>query len=58
MLNKVKGRKLDPRMVSNQKWEIQYIASKFKIKPDKVRQAKKAVGKSRNKVYKYIRENF
>jgi hypothetical protein len=54
---KVKGKKLDPRFVSNQKWEIQYIASKFGISPEQVRDVKKLVGRSRRKIYKEIRDN-
>jgi len=55
MSNKVKGRKMDNNFVSNQVWEIQYIASKFAIKPEKVREIKKLVGKSRQKIYNYIK---
>lgn len=56
---KTKRRKFaDTLMVSNQKWEIQYIASKFGIYPEQVRDAKKAIGRSRRKLYAYIRENI
>ena len=53
--NKVKGKKMDSNTVSNQKWEIQYVASKFGIKPEKVRAAKKITGRSRHKLYNYLR---
>lgn len=49
-------RKMDPNFVSTQKWEIQYVATKFKVKPEKVREAKKTVGKSRRKIYNYLRK--
>lgn len=55
-LPKVKGRKLDPNFVSSQKWEIQYIATKFKVKPDVVRRLKKELGKSRRKIYAALRQ--
>lgn len=48
----------DPKMVSNQKWEIQYIATKFGITPEEVRAVKKSVGRSRRKVYKEITEKY
>lgn len=54
---KKKTKKMDPRFVSNQKWEIQYIASKFGIYPEQVRDVKKKVGRSRLRIYKEIREN-
>lgn len=55
-------RKLDPNFVSSQKWEIQYIADKFKkedkkVTPELVRNLKKKVGsKSRRKLYAAIRQ--
>ena len=55
--NKVKGKKMDSNFVSLQKWEIQYVSSKFKVRPDKVREAVKKVGKSRHKVYAYLKNN-
>jgi len=36
---------------------IQYIASKFGISPEQVRDVKKLVGRSRRKIYKEIRDN-
>lgn len=48
-------KKMDPNFVSNQKWEIQYVSNKFRVKPEKVREAKKKVGTSRRKIYNYLR---
>ena len=52
---KVKGRKMDSNFVSNQIWELTYIARKFAVTIDLVRQAKKTCGKSRRKIYSYIK---
>ena len=49
------NRKMDANFVSNQAWEIQYIALKFGITCEMVRMAKKLVGKSRRKIYNYIK---
>ena len=51
-----KRKKLDPRFVSSQRWELRYIATKFGIKPEQVLAIKKQTGKSRIKVYRAIRE--
>lgn len=58
MSNKVKGKRLDPNFVSSQPYEISYIAKKFGITPEQVRQAKRMVGKSRHRIYSYIRNNY
>lgn len=48
---------LDPKQVSlNQKYEIYYIAGKYKIPVNVVKAARKKVGKSRWKIYKELRE--
>ncbi len=49
-------KKLDPRFVSNQKWEIEYVALKFHCTPELVRKTKKRVGRSRIKIYKELRD--
>lgn len=64
MNKKVKHPKLDPYFISlRQKYEITYIVSKFRgegyiITPLEVRAVIKTVGKSRHKVYNFIRKNF
>ena len=50
--------KMDRNFVSNQPWEIQWIADKFSISPLSVKEAKAKVGRSRRKIYSYIRSNF
>lgn len=52
---KVKGKKMDANLVSTQKWEIDYIAKKFNCLPIRVRQARKACGRSRKKRYDFLR---
>ena len=53
---KKKNRKMDPYTVSNQPWEIQWVASKFDVKPALVRKVKKDLKtKSRQKIYNEIR---
>lgn len=57
----MKRKKLDPRFVSKQKHEIAYIVKRFtydgyKINSALVRKAVKEVGKSRLKVYAYLRD--
>jgi len=47
--------KMDKNFVSAQAWEIQYVASKFNISPAVVRTIRKEQGKSRRKIYAYIR---
>lgn len=47
----MKRRKMDPRLVSMQKWEIAYIARKFGFRASTVKRVIKAVGRSRRKVY-------
>lgn len=48
-------RKMDPYLVSKQKWELAYIARKFKTKASTVLRIVKAVGRSRQKVYATLR---
>lgn len=43
--------KMDRKLVSSQKWELEYIAKKFKVPVKGVREAKKIVGTSRRAVY-------
>lgn len=52
---KKKHPKMDKNWVSLQPHELKYIAAKFGVSEGVVRQAKKSVGKSRSKVYRYIR---
>ncbi len=52
---KKKHPKMDRNWVSLQSHELRYIAAKFGVSEGVVRQAKKSVGKSRQKVYAYIR---
>lgn len=59
----IKQRKMDPNFVSNQKWEIQYVSDKIKkeghaVTPEIVRATKKLVGRSRRKIYSYLRINY
>ena len=46
---------MDKNWVSLQPHELRYIATKFDVSVGVVREAKKSVGKSRQKVYAYIR---
>lgn len=55
--NAVKGKRMDSNFVSKQKWELQYVASKFKVKVEKVLTAIKEVGKARHKVYAYLKSS-
>lgn len=48
-------RKMDPRLVSTQRWEIAYIARKFGVSWATVRRIRKAVGRSRIKIYATLR---
>lgn len=48
--------KMDRHFVSSQKWEIAYIANKFNVSPEAVRQARRSCGKSRRKIYAILRE--
>ena len=47
--------KMDRLFVSLQKWEIEYIAKKFNVSPSVVRTIRKEQGKSRKRIYAYIR---
>lgn len=49
-------KKLDPNFVSKQKWEINYVAKKFKCTPEIVKRAMFFSGKSRRKLYAELRE--
>ena len=51
----MKHKKMDPNFVSSEKWEIAYIAKKFDISVGLVRDVKKMVGKSRRRIYAYLR---
>lgn len=51
----VKRKRLDPHVVSMQPFELSYICKKFGVSKDKVLDAKKAVGRSRKKIYNYLR---
>lgn len=51
----MKKRKMDPRLVSSQKWELTYIADKIGVSINAVKAAIKQVGRSRRKVYAYLR---
>jgi len=51
-------KKMDSYLISNQAWELDYVAQKFSIGRKDVRAAIKAVGNSRRKVYNWIRQNF
>ena len=55
MKKRKKHQKMDAHVVSSQPWEIQWIASKFNISPASVRTIRKEQGKSRRKIYAYIR---
>lgn len=54
------GRKMDRyKIATKQYYELQYVADKFGINVDMVKEAiKKAGSKSRRKVYKWIRDNY
>lgn len=52
----MKRRKMDPHLVSMQKHEIAYIASKFSVKPAAVRRVVEKTGRSRKKVYAALRK--
>lgn len=51
----MKRHKMDPRLVSRQKWEIYYIAHKFGVTTREVLAAISRVGRSRRKVYAELR---
>jgi len=56
---KKKHPKLDPHFVSNESYELQYIAAKFAITTERVRFAKKsAKTTSRRRIYDFIRRNI
>jgi len=55
MPQRVKGKKMDAHLVSNQNWELQYIAKKFDATVSFVRLVKNKVGRSRKIVYKFLR---
>ena len=45
---------MDRYLVSNQLWELRYIAKAFMVKVQDVKDAKKKVGVSRKKVYREL----
>ena len=47
--------KMDQKLVSEQTHEAKYIAAKYKIPIAVVREAMKAVGQSRRKIYDHLR---
>lgn len=51
----IKHKKMDPNFVSSEKWEIAYVAKKFNVTVDVVRNVKNMLGKSRRKLYTYLR---
>lgn len=51
-----KRKKLDPRFVSSQLWELKLVAQKFAVSVEVVRQAKKDLGKGRRRLYLYLRQ--
>lgn len=57
-------KRMDPYLLSRQKWELQYVVEKLRkegFKKLEVRDiliALKAVGRSRRKVYNYLRKNY
>jgi hypothetical protein len=55
MPQRVKGKSMDPHSVSNQVWELRYVATKFKTTIEIVKKVKKLVGRSRKKIYNYLR---
>ncbi len=52
---KVKGKRMDINLVSNQIWELKYVAKKFNTTVHAVRVAKSEVGRSRRRLYAYLR---
>ncbi len=58
---RVKGRKMDAHLVSNQKWELQYVAKKFGVTIEIVKISQKQapggkkIGRSRKRLYNYLR---
>lgn len=56
---KQKTHRMDPYLIAGeQDYELDYVAQKFQVSRDNVREAIAAVGHSRRKVYKYLREHF
>lgn len=59
----MKKHKMDRHLVSRQKWELDYIANKLTLEGHKcwkgvILEAIRVVGRSRRKVYTYLRNNF
>ncbi len=48
------GRQDRAQVNINEEYEVEYLAEKFGVSPAKVRQAERAVGKSREKVEEYL----
>lgn len=56
--NIMKTKKQDPRLVAErQRYELYYISGKYHIPLEDVKRAVKAVGRSRKKVYSWLREH-
>lgn len=56
MATKKKSRKMDPKLIAVKvKHEVDYINKKFKVPKSLIRQGIKEVGRSRAKVYMYLR---
>lgn len=58
-----KGRKMDRYTVSDQPWELQYVKQRMEfegivVDTDSVKFAKKSVGRSRTKIYEYLRTTY
>lgn len=51
----MKHPKMDPYMISEQEWEFDFITAKFRCTRQAIRNAIKAVGRSRKRVYKVLR---
>jgi hypothetical protein len=50
-----KGTKVERNSVSDQKHEIGYEANKLDVKPDKIKEAKSAVGNQRKAIEKKVK---
>lgn len=55
---KEKHPKMDRHKVSDEEWELDLITAKFRCTRNGIREAKKAVGVSRQKIYRYLRESL
>lgn len=57
-MERIVKHKMDPHLVSKQDWELNYLLRKFNCKRSDLKNAIKAVGNSRKKVYQYLRLRF